>query len=174
MTRLLQTLQLLFALDPGLAILEHRFETNLVEVNFLELQGTLVHLVDLPSLPEKLLGDEGAVDPDDVWVCAGDRKPSAVLEKQRELPASFLRVSDHEVLKTRCSEVDLTPVGVRQKGRDDLMGLVDGDLSHFVFFFLSTCGRLVCLTTLYVVIARNFPPFGRSLVERQLFRNFWL
>ncbi|TSC54905.1 MAG: hypothetical protein LiPW30_371 [Parcubacteria group bacterium LiPW_30] len=129
--RLLQTPELLLALHVRLAALEHRHLLNLGEVQFGERRGTSVRLVrnDAPALSDELGWIEATTfDGDDLRFA--DEDLPAVLEERRELSASFLRVANDEILKPRVREVNRCPVSIHSQSGKNLMGLVDGDLSH--------------------------------------------
>ncbi len=77
----LETLQLFLAHDRAFTVLQHRFEIDLGEVHFGQLEGTLVFLDDGPAVTNEGDGAEsgGAVDGNDLRF-ADDDAP-AVLEE---------------------------------------------------------------------------------------------
>ena len=64
----LQTLQLFLTHDRAFTLLQHRFEIDLRQVHFAELEGTLVLFHDGPTFADEGDGVEsgGAVDGDDL------------------------------------------------------------------------------------------------------------
>lgn len=99
-TVFLKTLELLLALDVGLAVPKHRDMLNLGEVQFRQSNRTLVSLIrhDAPTFADALGGIEATtVDNDDLRLADDDA--TTVLEESGELLSCLLRVANHEVLQ---------------------------------------------------------------------------
>lgn len=81
---ILETLQLFLAHNRAFMVLQHRFEIDLRQVHFGQLEGTLVFLDDGPTVADEGDGVEsgGAVDGDDLRLTDDDT--STVLEESSE------------------------------------------------------------------------------------------
>ncbi len=123
----LETLQLLFTDDRAFTVLQHRFEIDLGEVHFAELEGTLVFLDDGPAVTDEGDGVEsgGAVDGNDLRF-ADDDTP-AVLEEGGEFASCVLRVVD-DLLQN--GSVDRIPVCIIHQNADGVQNLTRGGLVH--------------------------------------------
>lgn len=140
--RCLETLELLLALDVGLAVLQHCHLLNLGEVQFGECDGASVCLIveNGPAVPDELLRVEAiAVDGNDLRLADNDL--SAVPQERSELLSCLTRVVDDFLDGVA---VQIVPVCVVSEDREQVQGLTDSDgFSHCLY--LLVCQRVtVC------------------------------
>lgn len=123
----LQALQLLFANDVGLALLQHRFEADLAHVHFGDVERALVFFDDGPAFADELGGVElgRAVDGDDLRFADDDA--SAVLEEGGELASRIAGVVDDLLQDGSGNRV---PFRIVHQDADGVQNLTRGGLVH--------------------------------------------
>ena len=141
---LLETPKLLLTLDHGLRT-EHGDEMDLreIELGHGETAFVLIQVAfqtvaidgaspEAPTITDELGGVERfrAIDLDDLWLA--DDESRSVSQEIRELTACFRWFANDRVLQSKQLEIETAPIRVRGESRHDLMGLVEGDLSHEV------------------------------------------
>jgi len=141
-TVFLKTLELLLALDVGLAVPKHRDTLNLGEVQFGECNGASVRLIveNGPAVPDELLRVEAvAFDDNDLRLANDDL--SAIPQERSELLSCLTGVVDNFLDGVA---VQIVPVCVVSEDREQVQGLTDSDgFSHCLYLLM--CQRVtVC------------------------------
>ena len=143
LARHLETLQLFFSTDGGLARLECALQHNRAQVNLGKGERTQILFFvtretiavcrtppDCPPRADKFGGIErlGPVNRDDSRL--SDDDPRAVTQEGGELLTRSRHVTHDSVLQSRAIKIDGGPVSVRGKSRHDCVGLVESDFPH--------------------------------------------